>query len=145
MFLGQYRHNLDSKDRLTIPARYRELLVDGAYVLQGFDRNLMVLTTSAYQMMAQRVNQMNLADPLTRLLRRLVFSSASYVEVDKTGRILIPEFLRAFAEVDGDVVLNGAGTYFEIWSPAHWDEQLAQMADTEANAHRFAILDLSNE
>jgi MraZ protein len=141
-FTGQYRHTLDSKDRLTVPARFRELLEGGAYVMQGFDQNLIVFTEPAFVAIHRRISQMKFTDPLTRLLRRLIFSTASRVDMDKVGRILIPEFLRKIAELDGDVMLVGAGDYFEIWSVAHWEQQLILMHDTEANAHRFETLDL---
>jgi MraZ protein len=63
MFLGEYRHSIDNKDRLTVPARYRDLLDDGAYILRGFDRNLMVLTTKAFESISHRLDQMSLTDP----------------------------------------------------------------------------------
>ena len=72
MFLGEYRHSLDIKDRLTVPARFRELMVDGAYILRGFDRNLMVLTPKAFDAISHRLDQMSLTDPLARALRRLI-------------------------------------------------------------------------
>ena len=90
MFLGQYRHNLDNKGRLTIPARFRELLSDGAYITQGFDKNLMVLTAPTFEFISQRVNQMSITDPTARELKRLLFSTADRVEPDSNGRILIP-------------------------------------------------------
>ena len=143
MFLGRYLHTLDSKDRLTIPSRFRESLEEGAYVMQGFDRNLLVLTKATYEAIASQVNQMNLTDPTARLLRRLVFASASWAEVDKTGRILLPDYLRVIANLKEEAVLVGAGNYFEIWSPEIWAEQDAQLQDSEANAQRFAALNLS--
>ncbi len=145
MFLGQYRHNLDSKDRLTIPSRYRDLLTEGAYVMQGFDRNLMVMTNEAFSAISHRVNQMSVTDPTARLLRRLIFSTADRVELDKVGRILMPQFLRESAGLQGDAMLVGAGDYFEIWSPEQWALQNAQLQDAEANAQRFAALDISTE
>lgn len=143
MFLGQYRHTLDSKDRLTVPARYRELLEGGAFVLQGFDRNLMVMTDAAFDTIRKRVQGMSLTDPMTRLLRRLVFSTADRVDLDKSGRILIPQFLRESAQLQTDVVLVGAGDYFEIWASEPWADQNTQLQDAEANAQRFAALDLA--
>ena len=77
MFLGEYRHSIDNKDRLTVPARYRELMDEGAYILRGFDRNLMVLTTKAFEAISHRLDQMSLTDPLARSLRRLIIGSAS--------------------------------------------------------------------
>lgn len=144
MFLGQYQHNIDSKGRLTIPARFRELLVaQGAYVTQGFENNLMVLTVPSFSQIYQRVNRMSMTDPMTRLLKRLIFSGADRVDVDKVGRILIPQFLREAASLDSEAIIVGVGGYFEIWAPAIWQEQLTQLKDVEANAQRFMTLDLS--
>lgn len=145
MFLGQYRHTLDSKDRLIVPARYRDLLQQGAYVMQGFDRNLMVLTQSAFEAISHRTNQMSMTDPTSRLLRRLIYSTADHVDLDKAGRILIPQFLRQFATLENEVVMVGAGDYFEIWSPENWAAQNDQLQDTEANAQRFAAFDITTE
>lgn len=145
MFLGKYQHALDTKGRLTIPARFRELLVaDGAYVTQGFDRNLMVYTVPAFQRIYERVNKMNMTDANARLLKRLIFSSAERVEVDRAGRILIPEHLRQAAELIDEVIIVGAGEYFEIWTQKAWVEQVTQINDSEANTQRFALLDLSS-
>jgi MraZ protein len=143
-FLGQYHHNLDDKGRLTIPARFRDLLVaEGAYVMQGFDNNLLVLTVPTFEAISRRVNKMSLTDPSARLLKRKVFATADRVEVDRAGRILIPQFLRQSASIDGDAVLVGAGDYFEIWSPDLWTGQLSQLQDAESNAQRFLTLELS--
>lgn len=143
MFLGQYRHNLDSKDRLTIPARFREELEDGAYLAEGFDRNLMILPEGEFQRIAERVKQMSMTNPNTRLLRRKIYSTAIKVDLDKAGRVLIPQFLREFAGLEGEVILVGTGEYFEIWSPDLWETQTIQLEDAETNAERFAAYDLS--
>jgi len=143
MFLGRFLHNLDSKDRLTIPSRFRDSLEEGAYVMQGFDCNLLVLTKAAYEAIATQVRQMNMTDPTARLLRRLVFSTAAWVEVDKTGRILLPGFLRTTAKLQEEAMVVGAGDYFEIWAPEIWSGQDALLQNSEANAERFAALNLS--
>lgn len=143
MFLGQYQHTIDSKGRLTIPARFRDLLApEGAYVTQGFDQNLMVLTVPAFEVIYQRVNRLSMTDEMARKLKRLIFSNANQVEVDKAGRILIPQFLRGNVNLDGEAAVVGVGDYFEIWSPELWAEQIAQINDAEANAQRFKALDL---
>jgi MraZ protein len=142
MFLGQYAHSFDDKNRLTVPAKYRELISDGAYVVQGLDRNLMVLTPAAFEIIYQRTMAMNLTDPTARLLRRVILGNASQLDVDKSGRILIPQQLREFAGLDGEAVLVGQGDYFEIWAPKLWQQQVNQVQDAEANTQRFAALDL---
>jgi len=145
MFLGRFYHNLDEKGRLTIPARYRDLLLpDGAYVMQGFDPNIMVLPSAVFEAFSDNINQMSITDPTKRLLRRLVFSTADRVEFDRAGRILIPQFLRQAAGLDTTVVVVGAGLYFEIWSPESWVDQDEQLQDAQANAQRFSSLELTS-
>lgn len=143
MFMGQYEHTIDEKGRLTIPSRYRDLLVGGATLTQGLDQSIMVLTNEAFSRMAAKATAMNLTDPNARLLNRVIFSNAEQVEVDRAGRILIPGFLRQAAQLDTNVRIVGAGEYFEIWSPEGWATQQAHMNDTDANAQRFSGLQLT--
>ena len=144
MFLGHFQHNLDDKGRLMIPARFRDLLEGGAFITQGFDKCLMVMTDAYFKQVYERIESMNLADPTARLLRRLILSNAYPVEADKVGRILMPQNLRAFLGIEnGELVLAGQGEYFEVWTPALWSEQMAQLQDVEANNARFSTLDLS--
>jgi len=143
MFLGQFQHNLDEKGRLMIPARYRELLAAGAFITQGFDKCLMVMTDAYFAQVYDRINSMNLADPTARLLRRLILSNAYAVEVDKVGRILVPGNLREVIALNGEAIVAGQGDYFEVWNPADWSAQMDQLQDIETNIQRFATLDLS--
>lgn len=143
MFLGQYSHTIDEKGRTTIPVRYREWLTDGAYITQGFDQNLIVLTASAFEQIYQRINQMSITDPNARLLRRLMFASAERVEIDRVGRFLIPQFLRDAAQLQETAMLVGAGGHFEIWSPELWKQQETLLQDAEARADRFSALNLA--
>ena len=144
MFLGQYQHNLDDKGRLMIPARYRDLLAAGAFITQGFDRCLMVMTDAYFQDVYARINSMNMADSTARMLRRLILSNAYPVEVDKVGRILVPQNLREFLSINnGELIVSGQGEYFEVWTPAEWKVQMEKLQDVEANEQRFATLDLS--
>ena len=144
MFLGQFQHNLDDKGRLMIPARYRDLLAAGAYITQGFDRCLMVMTDAYFKEVYALINAMNMADPTARMLRRLILSNAYPVEVDKVGRVLVPQNLRQFLGIEsGELTLVGQGDYFEVWTPAEWKTQMDKLQDVEANEQRFATLNLS--
>ena len=146
MFLGQFYHNLDDKGRLTVPSRFREMLASGgAYVMQGFEKNLMVLPTNTFEAVSLRIQKMSLTDPTARLLRRLLFSTADRVDMDKAGRILLPQFLRQSATLDTGVVVVGSGDYFEIWAPDEWSVQEEQLMDVQANANRFSSLFLSSD
>lgn len=143
MFLGTYQHNLDDKGRLMIPARFRELLDGGAYLTQGFDRCLMVMTGEYFRRVYVDVNATSLTNPDARLLRRMILANTSQVDIDKVGRVLVPQTLREFAGLDGEAIVVGQGEFFEVWSPAEWSEQVKQMQDTETNNKRFAALNLS--
>ena len=145
MFLGQFQHNLDEKGRLMIPAPYRQTLEGGAFIMQGFDRCLMVMTKPYFEQVYERINSMNLADPATRLLRRMILSTAYSVDLDKVGRILVPQNLRQFAGFDGEAIVAGQGEYFEVWTPTEWSSQMNAIQDTEANNQRFATLNLSSQ
>jgi len=143
MFLGQYHHNLDEKGRLTIPSKFRDVLAEGAYLTQGFDRNLRLLTEAEFETMAERINRLSMTDHSIRQLRRLMFAAASEVQLDRIGRTLIPQFLREFAGLETEAVIVGVGEAIEIWSPEAWTEQESLLLDADANAQRFAELDLS--
>ena len=143
MFLGSYQHNLDDKGRLMIPARFREMLDGGAYITQGFDRCLMVMTGESFRQVLNGLNATSMTDPNARLLRRMILANAFQIEIDKVGRVLVPQTLREFAGLDGEAIVAGQGEYFEVWSPAAWSEQVKQMQDTETNNQRFAALNLS--
>lgn len=143
MFLGQYRHSIDQKGRMTVPARFRELLDQGAIVTQGFEQNLMVLTEAGFSAMTSQVTKKSLTDPTARDLRRLLFSSADRVTTDSNGRILLPSFLREENQLEGEAVLVGVGDFFEIWPPDVWEQRMDILRDTEANTQRFAGVDLS--
>jgi MraZ protein len=142
MFLNQYQHSFDDKGRLTIPAKFRELPAEGAFVVQGLDRNLMVLPPPVFQNLYDRLMAMNLTDQPARLLRRIILGNAMQVVPDGSGRILISTNLKEFANLKQNAIFVGQGDYFEIWSPELWKEQEVQVNDAETNTQRFATLDL---
>ena len=143
MFLSQFKHNLDDKGRLTVPSKYRDaLLQNGAYLMLGLDQNLLLVTAPDFQIISQSLNEMNLADVNARTLRRLIFSTAERADLDRAGRILISPFLRQLAGIQEEVVIVGSGDVVELWSPTHWQEQMAQLQDVHANNERFAALNI---
>ena len=145
MFLGQFTHSVDAKGRLTIPVRFRSALASGAFVTQGFDKNLIVYTTASFERLAARATSLTTTDPEARAVRRLLFGGATDVSLDSVGRILVPPFLRDYAglQPERETVLVGAGEYFEIWDEASWAKERASVGDPESNARRFSAFDLS--
>jgi MraZ protein len=140
MFIGFHNTSLDVKHRLALPARYKGLLAEGIYITQGFDRNLILLTSDAFEAVARQIKGMNMADPLARLLFRMILGSATRLELDKNGCILLPQELMDFATIKTDATLVGQGNYFEIWAPELWKEQEISLNNVESNSHRFASL-----
>ncbi len=143
MFLGQYQHSLDTKGRLIVPARFRDVLAVGGFVTRGFDRCLMVMTNEYFEKVYERINAMNIALPATRELRRLFFANAYSITPDKVGRINLPQDLRQFAQIESDTIVAGQGEYFEIWLPTLWEAQMTTLENAEANIEKFSALDLS--
>jgi MraZ protein len=143
LFFGQFSHNIDSKGRLTVPVRFRDALQEGAYVMQGFERNLVVYTTDDFKKLAQRASMLTTTDADARAVKRMIFGGATEVGLDSTGRILIPAFLREYARLQEEVAIVGAGEYFEVWDSKSWDQELVSVTDPDINARRFTQFDLS--
>ena len=123
MFLGEFKHTIDDKGRLTIPSKFRGTLSSGLVLTRGFDRNLMVWSAEGWQEFAGRIREKSLTDPKMREFRRRVFSGATDLRPDKQGRVLIPPYLRQFAGIEGTVVVNGMFDYVEIWDETAWRTQ----------------------
>ena len=142
MFFGRCEHNIDEKGRLIIPVHYRPLLEVGAYITSGFDQNLMVMTSPVFDKVHGQINQMNLTDPLSRQLRRLIFSNAERVDLDKAGRILLPQYLRELGQLNSSAIINGVHDYFEIWSPPLWQRQ-NELLNNDVDSQRYSVFNLS--
>ena len=129
MFLGEHTHTIDDKGRLTIPAKYRALLAKGMVVTRGFDQNLMLFPIDGWEELAARIAERPLSDESVRSFRRRVFSGAMDLAADKQGRILLPQYLRDFAGINGEVVVAGMFNYLEIWSTENWETVRASIED----------------
>jgi MraZ protein len=120
MFLGEYEHTVDDKGRMAIPAKFRAGLAEGLVVTRGFDQNLLLYPMAIWRELAARINALPMSQPATRNLRRLLFSGAADVELDKQGRILLPANLREYAGITADSVVTGMDSFIEIWSKDRW-------------------------
>ena len=147
MFFGQFDHSIDGKGRLTIPAQYRDDFANGAYITRGFEDNLIIMCTNEFNTLYHRFRDMSITDDQAQDLARMFFGSAAMLELDKAGRILIPQFLREAAGVDSSVKIIGLGPYFEIWSPENWSIKEQLINDGEERKKKFRGLNLtfSNE
>lgn len=139
MFLGEYTHTIDEKGRLTIPARFRGLLAAGLVVTRGFDQHLMVFPLEGWKELANRIAERPLSDEDMRAFRRRVFSGAVDLVPDRQGRILMPPYLREFANIGNEVVIAGMFNYLELWSTKAW-QKVRQSIDDNSDAHRWEDL-----
>ncbi len=120
MFLGRYEHIIDSKGRLTIPAKFRNDLASGTVVTRGIDRCLFLFPTSEFEALAARIRELPITQEQTREFRRQMFADASAEFPDKQGRIILPPYLREYAGIDNQVIIIGLDTYIEIWPAGDW-------------------------
>jgi MraZ protein len=127
MFLGEFRHSIDAKGRLAIPARFRGGLAEGMVVTRGLDPCLQVYPRSQWEPLAEKLSNLPMSEPAVRALRRNLFTGAFACEMDKQGRILIPPPLREYAGLDGDVVVAGLNVYIEVWSVSRWEQELPRV------------------
>jgi len=131
MFVGEYSHNLDAKGRLAIPYRMRRELEDGAVVTRGIDGCLSLYTKEEWDKLASRIAALPLSDPKARRFSRFFLAGAAEVEFDKQGRILLPPYLREYANFATEVVIAGVYNRIEIWSKDAWTAQQASVSPTE--------------
>ncbi len=129
MFLGEYTHIIDDKGRLTIPARFRNKLATGLVLTRGLDTCLQIYPDAGWQSLAERISGLPTSDKRVRAYRRRVFSGAVDLIPDRQGRILVPPYLRKFAQIESEVVVAGSFDYIEIWSVELWQQERAVIED----------------
>ncbi len=133
MFIGEYHHTLDEKGRMSVPVKFRASLAEGAVVTRGLDRSLFLYPKSEWQTLAEKLASLPFGQADTRAFARLMLAGAMEVEVDKSGRVLLPEYLREYATLDKSVVVAGLYNRLEIWDEATWKEYSAK-TESEGNA-----------
>ena len=140
MLLGEYDHSLDDKNRLAIPAKFREAFADGIVVTRGLDGCLYAYTRADWQRLVDgRLAQLDMLSEAGRLIMRHFFAGATEVELDKQGRVGIPPALIASAKLGKDVTVAGVYDHLEIWDRQTWRDQLTKVeGSAEDVAERLA-------
>jgi len=119
MFRGRFEHTIDSKGRISIPARFRELLAeknDERVMITNFDRCLVAYPREEWQTMEEKISSLSMVKKEAKAFQRFFVSAAVECPIDKLGRILIPPTLRSYARLEKEVVFAGMVKKFEIWS-----------------------------
>ena len=142
MFMGEYNHTIDTKGRLIIPTKFRDQLGDEFIVTKGLDGCLFAFPQNEWQIFEEKLRTLPLNQKSTRKFTRFFVAGACMCELDKQGRILLPQPLREFAGLEKEVVLVGGASRVEIWSKAKW-ENATDYEDMEEIAEHMAELGLS--
>lgn len=141
MFMGEYNHTIDAKGRLIVPSKFRESLGDTFVVTKGLDGCLFVYDNEEWTVFEEKLKSLPITNKEARQFARFFLAGAAEVEVDKQGRILVPNILREFAQISKDVVLIGVASRIEIWSKERFDG-MAAYEDMDEIAEHMAELGL---
>ena len=129
MLLGEFEHTIDDKNRLTLPAKFRQALSGGLVITRGLDRCLHCYPQADWERLVE--SRLAGLDPFSRegrMMNRYFFAGASEAKPDKQGRVTIPGPLRAYAGLERELVVFGASTRLEVWDATAWE---AYLADSE--------------
>ena len=137
MFRGRYEHTIDKKGRISIPSRYREILsarADDSLIVTNFDSCLVAFPKEEWEILEKKAAKLPQMKPEVKALQRYFISGAIECPIDKQGRIMIPQSLRKFADLEKEVVLVGLTKKFEIWAKAKWEAEFDQARDKFENS-----------
>lgn len=127
MFLGEYIHKLDSKNRIMMPSDFRSDLDGKIYLTKGPEKSLVVYTEEEFQKKSAALDKLIYENKKNRAIKRLFFSSTVKINLDKQGRILINKSLKDYAEISDEAMIIGNNTTIEIWDKAIWEEYINEV------------------
>jgi MraZ protein len=140
VFTGEYRHSVDEKGRIAVPAKFRAQLEGGAYVARWLDACLAIFPRAAWDVLAEKVGGLPIGDANARTFSRSLFASAYELEPDRQGRIVVPASLRELAGLRDEAVIVGMRDHAEIWEPERWATYRRAMEAPEAMAEHLTGL-----
>ena len=137
MFTGEYRHAVDAKGRVAIPARFRAQLDDAPVITRWIDTCLAVFPRTDWETLAGKVSALPVSDAGARTFQRFLFAGAFEAELDRQGRLLVPPSLREYAALGGEAVVVGSRDHIELWEPARWADYSAAMTSPDVLAQHL--------
>ena len=138
-FSGEYQHSVDAKGRMIVPSKFRELLGESFMVTRGLDNCLFVYPKEAWEAFTQKLKQLPISNINARQFVRFFLSGAVECELDKQGRILLPQNLRAYAGIMKDVSVIGVGERAEIWDSEQWNGYNGSISPDEVAANMESL------
>ncbi|KKU14004.1 MAG: Protein MraZ [Parcubacteria group bacterium GW2011_GWC2_45_7] len=127
--MGNYQHTMDAKRRIPLPARLRDMLGKTVVIARGFESCLFVYPQNTWTELADKISKLPLTQASARSLARFIFSGAVEAELDQLGRVLVPEYLAAHAQLKKEVVVVGTGSRLEVWDKGRWETHHAREAE----------------
>lgn len=140
MFIGEYQHAIDTKNRMIIPSKFREELGSSFILTKGLDGCLYAYTISEWKVLEEKLKSLPLTSKDARAFVRFFFSGANEIEIDKQGRALIPQNLLEYAQIKKDIVSIGISTRIEVWSKEKWEEYNNSDIDFDDIAEKMSQL-----
>ena len=122
MFIGEYHYTIDEKNRLAVPVKFRASILKGAVVTRGIDACLFLYPKKEWDKLAAKLAAMPINKSKTRAFSRLMLAGAMEVELDKQGRINLPDYLKQYASINKKIVIAGLYDRLEIWDEQAWEE-----------------------
>ena len=135
MLIGEYKHNLDAKGRMAIPAKFRNKFSEELVITKGIDSWLFGFEKIEWEKMVEKLTALPITQKDSRAFARLMLAGATVAEIDSQGRILIPEYLRKYANLEKRIVIAGIHSRIEIWGEKEWEEYKKQ---SEENSEEIA-------
>jgi MraZ protein len=126
MFYGEYVHSIDRKGRIILPSRFREVakgnFIEKFFVTRGLDKCLFMFAEEEWRAQEQKFKAVSFTKQESRIFNRLYFSGAIEANPDRQGRILLPQYLKDYADIKKEVIVVGVSNRIEIWSKDKWGE-----------------------
>lgn len=122
MLIGEYTHTVDDKKRISLPAKFRKEVGKKVVVTHGLDNCLFLYPMKEWERIAEKLSNLSMGQSSSRNFNRFLLAGAVEIEVDSIGRILIPDFLKEYADLKSKVVVTGVHNRIELWNDKRWDE-----------------------
>lgn len=129
MLIGEYRHTIDAKKRISLPSKFRKVIGKNVVVTHGLDHCLFVYPQKGWEQLLEKFKNLSMGQADQRKFNRYILGGAIDGEVDSMGRILIPDFLKSFAHLQNKVVLVGVNDRVEVWDEERWDNYKKQVEE----------------
>lgn len=133
MLLGEYHHSIDEKNRLVIPSKYRDILINNSIITRGIEKCLYIYPNEEWERIVSKLNTLPFTKKDARSFMRFFYSGATALEFDKSGRINIPSTLISYANIKKECIIIGVNDHLEIWSEELYDKFLSENIDNLEN------------